>query len=367
VRFLYRFFFDSSALPTLIALTLLLAVVGILGSSLGSWSAPLEVTQYPTLAPTQRLPAFITVAVTEIALVNPPQLPTVAPSFTPSVTPTLEPYHSPTPVPTANFVSSETFAARQFPTVSINGISAEVFAPLPPLVQERVKLIYGLGQMWQRDARRFSKLGDSVLENPHFLTRFDGTDYQLADYAFLQPMLTYYQGSFGRQGVAVQRGLHTWAVFDPLWAGSGCYAGETILSCELRQHNPSVIFIRLGSNDVGVPAAFEQNLRRIIEFCMNNGIIPILVTKADRHEGGDINNPIVRRLASEYRVPLLDFDLLAGTLPARGVGGDGVHLTTYFVYDYGQARAFQTGNLVHNLAALIALDRIWQITTETRP
>ncbi len=242
----------------------------------------------------------------------------------------------------------------------LNGMSLHTLIVFPPSVQEHVQEIYSYGQAVGRNPHAFSKLGDSTIENPHFLDRFDTGMYNLGLYQHLEPTVQHYAGSYSRHSIAVQRGLHSWSVFDPLWADSrSCLPNESILACEIRVHNPSIIFIRLGANDVGVPDSFEHNMRRIIEHCIENGVIPLLGTKADRNEGaGNINNNIVRKIAEEYQVPLWDFDLVAGTLPGRGLGRDNVHMTTFFEYDYTLATAFERGYGVHNLLALLTLDAV---------
>jgi len=157
--------------------------------------------------------------------------------------------------------------------------------------------------------------------------------------------------------------MHSWTVFDPQWADkSMCLSNESSLACEFRIHNPSILLIRLGANDVGVPQAFENNLRDVIEFTIENGIIPVIGTKADRNDGAsNANNRIIRRLAEEYQLPLWDFDRLADTLPRRGLTTDNVHMTVNFSHDFTDPNTFTTGHGMHNLSALILLDNLWQI------
>jgi LysM repeat protein len=247
----------------------------------------------------------------------------------------------------------------------INELPIVQIVPWNEATRSNVLAIFAHGQALGRNPRAFSKLGDSTIESPYFLDRFDAGqgDYNLGAFGYLQPLIDYFQGSFSRQGVAVIRGLHTWSVFDPMWANDyHCLPRETMLECEFRIHNPAYLFVRLGSNDVGAPTATERNLREVIEFSMANGVIPIMGTKADRHDGAfNTNNNIIRELADEYNVPLWDFDLIAGTLPGRGVGGDGVHLTTWYAHDYTDPEAFRRGYGVHNLTALIALYQTWLV------
>jgi hypothetical protein len=226
-------------------------------------------------------------------------------------------------------------------------------------VIEHVRNIFTMGQSFGRNPHALSKLGDSTIENPHFLTRFDSGPYNLGDYGYLQGVVSYYVGSYSRES-AIRRGLHTWAVLDPMWAGGGCQPGETMLACEIRLQNPSILIVHLGSNDAGIPDATRKNFQQIVEFCMSNGVIPILGTKADRHEGSNINNEIIRQIAFDYNLPLWDFDAVASTIPGKGLDQDGTHMTAFFAHDWSSPTAFQRGYGLMNLTALIALDRVWR-------
>jgi hypothetical protein len=316
--------------------------------------------------------------ITPIAtLTAPPVQPTETPTLTAPlaviVTPTASPLED---VSESVVVTAEVTAEGTEPVLPTAIVIAPPFPPPPTTINNlpidsmvivpdvaALQAIYATGQSLGRNPRAFSKLGDSTIENPHFLTRFDEPgNYNLGDFSYLQPVVDFYQGSFGRQGMAVHRGLHTWSVLDPMWADPlNCQPSESMLGCEFRLHNPSVLFIRLGSNDVGIPDSVDENLREIVEFCITNGVIPIMGTKADRHEGGNnINNNIIRQIAVDYHLPLWDFDIIAGTLPGRGMANDGVHLTTFYAHDYTLPEAFTRGYPVHNLTALIMLDRVWR-------
>lgn len=262
----------------------------------------------------------------------------------------------PTLTPTPTWTATPSFP----PATMLQGIPMDSLIVIPNV--DHVRAIYALGRAFGRNPGAFSKLGDSTIENPHFLTRFDEGPYNLGSYSYLQGIIDSFRGSFGRQGVAVIRGLHSWSALDPMWADkSVCWGGETPIACEIRINNPSYIFIRLGSNDVDSSVLFEQNMRKIVEFCVSNGVIPLIGTKADRHEGSNINNEILRRVAADEQVPLWDFDLIAGTIPGRGIAPDGIHLTTFFAHDWSSPVAFQRGYGVHNLLALMALDTLQRL------
>jgi hypothetical protein len=120
-----------------------------------------------------------------------------------------------------------------------------------------------------------------------------------------------------------------------------------------------VVLIRLGTNDGNTPQYFDKHMRRIVEFSIANGAIPIVGTKADRVEGaGNQVNLLIRQIALDYNIPLWDVDLLASTLPRRGLDLDGIHMTVYPQNDFSAALAFQRGHGVQNLAALMVLDTV---------
>lgn len=275
-------------------------------------------------------------------------------------------------VATTEAISGTSRTDRVIPA-HVNGVPLESIFSLSPITRDTVLDIYQRGQEIGRNPRAFSKLGDSTIENPHFLTRFDDRTYgyNLGNYAYLQGVIDYFAGSYGRQGVAVRRGMHSWTVFDPAWADkSQCLPRESALECEFRLNNPSILLIRLGANDVGVPQSYEDSMREILDFSISNGVIPIFGTKGDRNDGaGDPNNRIIRRLAEEYQLPLWDYDAVAGTLPNRGLTNDGVHMSINFSHDYTAPSTFTTGHGVNNLTALIVLDTLWQtvdtLTTST--
>ena len=262
-------------------------------------------------------------------------------------------------VPSINPIEGTPTSPPQ-PVSTLNGIAIEQIVVMPDDVKQHVREIFAAGQQLGRNPHGFSKVGDSTIENPHFLARFDEGPYDLGIYGYLQPTIDFYEGSFDRQGNAVKRGLHSWTVMDPMWAEQPiCEPNETPIDCEIRLHNPSILLIRLGSNDKGVPAGFDHNVRQLVEYAIEQGVIPVIGTKADRFEGEDnINNILLRQIASDYKLPLWDFDLVAATIQGRGLYTDDVHLTIYYAHDYTSPVALQRGHGVHNLTALMVLDAI---------
>lgn len=254
----------------------------------------------------------------------------------------------------------QTAAPAVDPVGYLNGVPLSSIIVLPENVIVRARAIFAQGEVYGRNPHAYSKVGDSTIQNPYFMARFDEPGgYNLGPYTYLQPAVDYFAGSHGREGTAVRKGFHSWTVTDPLWADKAiCQANETPIACEIRLHNPAIIIIRLGSNDAGVPQMFDQNVRQIVELAITNGVIPVIGTKADRFEGSNANNNILRQIAADYQLPLWDFDVAAQMIPGRGLDVDNVHLTTFYAHDYGSPMAFQRGHGVHNLTALMMLQAL---------
>lgn len=302
--------------------------VSLPSPTLGSELEPGDKSTAPESEPEQATAVPTSTEVVETAVP-----PTVVP------TPTLEP----TPI-----------------SYAINGMAADQFIIMSDETTDHIREIFENGQSLGRNPEVFSILGDSLIATSQSLAKWDEDDYTLGDYKFLQPTIDYFKGSFSRYGVSVRVGLHSWSVFDPLWADKDfCEANEDLLTCELRLNNPSIMFIFLGSNDAGSPGGFDYNYRQIVQSLIDQGVVPILATKADRFEGQDnANNEIIRRIAADFQIPLLEFDLLADTLPGRGLSSDNIHLTYLEPLDYSSAEMFTLGYPVHNLASLMVLDAI---------
>jgi LysM repeat protein len=248
----------------------------------------------------------------------------------------------------------------------VNGVPVEQFVVLPAGVKQNIRKIYAQGQALGNNPHTFSKIGDSNMENPYFLATFDQGAYNLGEYTYLESVIDYFSGSFSRQSMAVQRGFHSWSVLDAALADkTACWPNEAPAACELRLNKPSIALIRLGTNDASYPDRLQQELQILVKLCIQQGVIPILGTKADRTDGPEnINNNIIRQIAAGNSIPLWDFDLVAKTMPDSGLGSDHVHLTVFYPLDYTSPEAFQHGHSVDDLTALIALDRVWRETTQ---
>jgi len=229
-------------------------------------------------------------------------------------------------------------------------------------VGSRARAIYQHGLQLGNDPRVFSRVGDCNSAAPDFLGVFDNPQsYRLGGaFASLDGAIANFAGSFARPSQAAVAGFSAAAVLDPAWADPGlCRAGESPLACEYRLTRPSIAFIILGTNSTWQsPADYEQDLRIIIQYLLDRGVVPILSTKADNLERDDHMNAIVLRLAAEYDLPLWQFAAAARRLPDSGLEADRYHLTWGpQIFDDAQSLSF--GWQWRNLTGLQALDAVW--------
>jgi Bacterial SH3 domain len=233
-------------------------------------------------------------------------------------------------------------------------------------ITAHARQIFVAGQALGNQADVFSKVGDSNTDNPAFLTPFDQGNYSLGTYADLAPTISYFKGSFSRISSAAVGGFSTAKVLDPANDRGPCNAGETPLACEYRVNKPSVALILLGTGDQHSWQGFEARYRTVIEYTIKQGIVPVLMTKADDLESKEDTAPVgftndtIRRLALEYDIPLLDLRQAVEPLPNLGCGPDGFH---YNSPPDGQTTTFDSAHLTYgfnmrNLTALQALDAL---------
>jgi hypothetical protein len=225
-------------------------------------------------------------------------------------------------------------------------------------------------------ANVFSKVGDSITVSNAFLKPFSEGNYNLRDYAYLQPVIDYYlvetardNNSFANASLAAKGGWSVWHEFDADSAdSSACLPGETPLVCEYRVVRPAVALILLGTNDVLTMSTgrYEEFMRRVIETSIDMGVIPVVSTLPDYYsEEAKVRamNEIIVRLSREYQVPLWDYWASLQPYPKRGLSIDGVHpswaVPADFTPDY-----LHYGLTNRNLTALQALDTLWRLVIE---
>jgi hypothetical protein len=277
--------------------------------------------------------------------------PALASSATPSSTPSsLSPAASLTPTP-----SLAPDAWRAMPVV--------------PVVSERMIEVYQAGLAAGRDPSRFSKIGDCQNITTYFLASLDNPDdYSLgSDYAYLQPTIDHFAGSWSRESLAVRGGLNVAAAMNPLWADpKQCNPGETPLACEIRVYDPSIVTISMEESWSGDIAKYDRYLRQIVEYVLAQNVVPILATRAELPDSAISINATVARVAYDYQVPLWNFWAAAFPLPYHGLTPDGFHLTQARDF-FDDAVRMRNGWPWRNLTALQAIDAVWHGVSANSP
>ncbi len=307
------------------------------------------------IGPVPATPATVLEDIPATVVLAPTSLPTVESTLLPRI-------GSPTQPATATMPAKATEAQPTRPPAATPTPDGWESLPVIPQISPRVIQIYQKGLELGNHPQAFSKIGDCGSTPAWFLGDFDRGEkfYRLGDHTDLEAVIGEFQGSYARTSLAAKSGFNVSSVLSPFWSDSQqCLANETPLACEVRVHRPSFAFIMLGTNDVFHPESFEPGLRQIIEYLVENGVIPILSTKADNLEGDGSINATIARLAQEYEVPLLNFWASVQSLPEQGLQEDHAHIT-YGQNFFDDPDMLQTGWTVRNLTALQALDAAWR-------
>lgn len=233
---------------------------------------------------------------------------------------------------------------------------------VPESISDSVREIYLRGLSIGNNPQAFSKVGDCGSTPAWFLGDFDRDDryYSLGSYNNLQDVIDYFQGSFSRTSLAAKSGMNASSAFVTFWADKQyCEPGELPIACEYRIHQPGFVFIMLGTNDVWHPDRFEPQMRKLIEYYIENGVVPILSTKADNLEKDGSINATIARLAQEYEIPLWNYWAAVQDLPNGGLQEDGAHLT-YGRSFFDDPDTMKNAWPVRNLTALQMLDAVWR-------
>ncbi len=237
--------------------------------------------------------------------------------------------------------------------------------PVIPTVSDRARAIYQSGLSQGNHEHAFSKIGDCESQAVWYLVDFDHGPgaYSLGPYEYLQPAIDYFPGSFERVSAAAKASFNAASLMNPLWSDHAvCQPDESPLACELRIWRPSLALVMLGTNDSPRPANFAGNLRKVLDYLVGRGVLPVLATKADDLEGDGSINATIASLAAEYDIPVWNYWRAMQPLPNHGLLPDGAHLTNG-PNRFDDPNAMQSGWAVRNLTALQALDAVWRGVT----
>ena len=274
--------------------------------------------------------------------------PTATPEPTATVTLTsVPPTITPTPAPTATATPDLRLKPEDWRDW-----------PIIPSLSPRAREIYQEGLAMGNNPRAFSKIGDCQSIKEAFMGLFDLKDRFVLteDHAHFQESIDNFAGHFNTDSQGVKGGFNAAAVLSPMWANPEvCQSGENPLECEIRVTKPTFVFIRLEVWWDGRTAEqYEAYMRKIIEYAIAHGVVPILATKADNVEGDHSLNLATAKLAYEYDIPLWNFWRAVQPLPHHGMDPnrpDGFHVS------------YEAWN-VASFGGLETLDTLWRQATE---
>jgi hypothetical protein len=237
--------------------------------------------------------------------------------------------------------------------------------PVVPEVSERAVEIYRQGLKRGNDPNTFSKIGDCQNVTDFFFSAFENpASYTLGEeYAYLAPAVEQFQGSFGRESLAVEGGMNVAAVLSPLRADPALCGGKySPLICEILRHRPVIAIISFeewwGEKSAETYGGY---MRQVVEQTIAQGVVPILVTKADNLEGDYSINQTIVDIAREYEIPLWNFWRAVQDLPDQGLRDDNFHLTyKKHCYHFDQAECLDYAWTIRNLTGLQSLHAVWQ-------
>ncbi len=265
---------------------------------------------------------------------------------------------SSTPVFTETIAATPTLQATETPAYTATPdtrMAPEQWKswPVIPQVSGTVLDIYRHGQELGRNPNAFSKIGDCQNIKEAFMGFFDRQNVFLSEgQQGFQETIDNFKGYFNRDGFAVKGGLNAPSSLNPLMSDpTACQADENPLQCEVRNNNPAFAFVSFELWYKGRSAEnYESYLRQVLDYLISEGVVPILITKADNTEGDDSINYTIAKLAYEYDLPMVNWWYTAHTMPNNGMDttrNDNFHISS----DAWTERSYD---------ALETLDRIWK-------
>ncbi|MDP2274188.1 MAG: SGNH/GDSL hydrolase family protein [Archangium sp.] len=240
--------------------------------------------------------------------------------------------------------------------------SGRTQSPLTSEVAAHLRSIAALAP--SKNGAAFSKIGDSNTVNTSYLSCFAGPNVDLAGRSTLQPALDHFRStqSFDRTSLSATVG---WSAFSPLTGA------PSPLQQEIDAAQPRYATVMFGTNDVGFTDthSFGRNLFTLIDTLSMQGVVPILSAIPSRDDNPTLDawvpryNLVARGIAQARRVPFIDLHREWLTVPAHGLGSDGVHLNVYVLGAVRpcvlNAAGLAFGHNVRNLHTLEGLSRAW--------
>lgn len=258
-----------------------------------------------------------------------------------------------TPVPTAT--ATEAVVPNSIPQLpGHNPANWKTWPVIPQVIDPSLRKVYERGLRLGNDPRAFSIFGDCQARPEEFFGMFE-TDAELVESLSpeLQEVIGHFEGSFNRESSTAQDGTTPGSLLWTQWHRGeyGCTFAETPVECELRIHRPSFVIIQIGTH---FESRNTEYLRRVILQLLDEGVVPILATKADNRERDERINRDMAMLAAEYDLPLWNFWAAVSDLPGRGLYTRDDRPLQGPIYLTDEAA------VIHRMTGLAALNAVWR-------
>lgn len=279
-----------------------------------------------------------------------------------------------TPLPDATAVPSPTRRSKQdtaitppvaptstpktsFHTPASNPVAWKDLPVIPNEIDPSLSKVYKRGLQLGNDPHAFSIFGDCQTRPAEFVGVFE-TDPEVFESLplDLQETVDHFKGSFTRESPTAQDGTTPGSLLWSQWHRGqfGCTFAETPVECELRVHRPSFVIIQVGTH---FESRNTEYLRKIILQLLDEGVVPILATKADNREKDERINRDMFMLAAEYDLPLWNFWAAVSDLPDRGLYTRDDRPLQGPIYLTEEAADR------HRMTGLAALNTVWRAVT----
>jgi len=254
-----------------------------------------------------------------------------------------------------------------------------VHSPLTAHVVENLRAIASLDLERRDDV--FAKIGASSLDSSRTLTCFatEYVDRELMEAESLDALDLFLTGDAGGEDPFSRDAISAVAGKTAAWVIGG---DPSPLDQELALTQARFGLIEYGTNDMHMGSTyasamwgFADALITLTDTLIVQGVIPVLHTNRARLDSASADrwvetyNAVIRGVAQGRQVPLLDQFVLLEALPDYGLGGDGLHMSTY--KEGGSSRtcrfhdeAMAFGYNVRNLATVAALARLTAVVTD---
>jgi endonuclease YncB( thermonuclease family) len=232
--------------------------------------------------------------------------------------------------------------------------------PVIPVISENALQIYLLEA--GTDPQLFSIVGDCQnIPGGSLFRKVNWEDFSLPpEFDYLQPTLENFRMVWSREPVTVDGGFIPASMFSTYWTDTDrCRPIETPLECEFRLNNASILLISIGSDqEPGTGDDFDHHMRKIVEYSIENNVLPIISTDAYATEEGFPLNLIMTQIAYDYDIPLWNFWVAVQDLPNHGLKEDNFHISA-------EAFAIKRISGVQVLHAVLTAAQGWNRSTDS--